>query len=337
MMFTEYDRPYIIAEIGANHNGDIEIAKKLIDKAKVCGANCAKFQSWTKESLMSKVIFEDAYKASGSDALEKSVDKYSVSEEELKDLADYCDSIGIDFNSTPFSEKEVDFLTDKIHVKFIKVASMDLNNLRFLAYIAKKKLPVVLSTGLGSLATVCEAVECLKDNGCPEVVLLHCISNYPPEDTDLNLNNIDMFRKTLDVKVGFSDHSIGVLAPTLSMAKGVCIIEKHFTLDKSMDGWDHSISADPAELKVICENAERAYKMLGSYTKKMVEPKDKRDAFQRSIVAANDIKKGQIIQECDLGYKRPGTGLSPNDSRFIVGKEAKRDISYDEIIRFEDF
>lgn len=339
----DYSKPYVIAEIGANHNGDMELAKKMIAIAKECGADCVKFQSWTKNSVSSKKVYEDNYflnddyRNRTDYTLEEIVDAYHIDEQKHRMLKEYCDEIGIDFNSTPFSKREVDLLVDELKVPFIKVASMDLNNIPFLTYIASKKKPVVVSTGLCDLSDVNDAVKCLRENGCNDIVLLHCVSIYPPKDEEVNLNNIDMLRANFLCPVGYSDHTLGTVAPILSMAKGVCIIEKHFTLDKTMEGWDHKVSANPEELKIICEAAKCGYKMLGRYDKVVNENKERREAFQRSIVAARPIQKGQIIQEEDLDYKRPGSGIPPKYYKFLIGKEAKRDITFDEIIRYEDF
>ena len=342
-ILMEDKKPYIIAEIGANHNGDMVLAKKMIDMAKKCGADCVKFQSWSKDTIFSKKVYEDNYflrddyRQRTDYTLESIVDKYHIGIKDHIELKEYCDEIGIDFNSTPFSKEEVDLLVDKLSVPFIKVASMDLNNIPFLKYIASKQKPVVISTGLCGLAAIAEAVECLESSGCREIVLLHCVSIYPPKDDQVNLNNIDMLRMNFGYPVGYSDHTLGTVAPILSLAKKVCIIEKHFTLNKNMEGWDHKVSANPEELKQIVEAAACGYKMLGSYKKMVNEDLERRNAFQRSIVAAKDIKIGHIITEEDLNYKRPGIGLSPKYSSFLIGKTAKRDIYYDEIIQMEDF
>lgn len=341
--FKEFCKPYIIAEIGANHNGDMVLAKKMIDEAKQCGADCVKFQSWSKDTIFSKKVYDenyflrDDYRNRTDYTLESIVEKYHIGIEQHRLLKEYCDKVQIEFNSTPFSKQEVDLLVDELKVPFVKVASMDLNNIPFLTYIAQKGVPVVMSTGLCGLSDVCDAIKCLKVNGCPEVILLHCVSIYPPKDEQVNLNNIDMLRQTFGCKVGYSDHTLGVVAPLMSLSKGVCIIEKHFTLDKNMVGWDHKISASPEELKIICDSAKVGYKMLGSYTKVVNEDKERREAFQRSIVAARPIKKGHVITEGDLDYKRPGSGIPPKYFKFIIGKEAKRSISYDEIITIKDF
>ena len=339
----EYRKPYIIAEIGSNHNGNMELAKRLINAAKECGADCVKFQSWSKDTIFSKKVYEnnfflqDDYRNRTDYTLEEIVDKYSIDREDHYMLKAYCDSIGIEFNSTPFSKREVDLLADELKVSFIKIASMDLNNIPFLKYVANKGLPVVLSTGLCNLADVSNAVNCLKENGCDNIVLLHCVSIYPPENNMVNLNNIDMLRQTFNCKIGYSDHTLGTIAPILAMGKGVCIIEKHFTIDKNMEGWDHKISANPEELSIICKAAETAYNMLGSYQKVVNENKERRDAFKRSIVAATDIKEGDAFNENNLDFKRPGTGLEPKYYELLEGRIAKRDITKDSLISLDDF
>lgn len=338
-----YGRPYVIAEIGANHNGDIVLAKEMIDKAKECGADCVKFQSWSKDSIFSKIVYKDNfflrddYRNRTDYTLEQIVDKYSIGKKEHLELKKYCDEIGIDFASTGFCKEEIDFLVDELDVPFIKVASMDVNNIPFLKHIASKKKPVVISTGLCELYDVVSAIKCLESNGCSEIVILHCVSIYPPKDEEVNLNNIEMYKKVFDYPIGYSDHTLGSVAPIMSLTMGVCMLEKHFTLDKNMVGWDHKISADPEDLKTICDAAKCGYKMLGTYNKVVSEDEERRNAFQRSIVAARDIYEGEVIQEADIDYKRPGTGIPPKYYEFVVGKTAKRDIAYDEIIQMSDF
>lgn len=338
----EFGRPYVIAEIGANHNGDMELAKKMISIAKKCGADAAKFQSWSKDTIFSKKVYDDNYflrddyRNRKDFTLEQIVDKYHIGNAQHHELKEYCDTVGIDFVSTPFSKPEVDLLVE-LEIPFIKIASMDLNNIPFLKYVASKEVPVAISTGLCGLADVSDAVNTLRSNGCDDVYLLHCVSIYPPQDEQVNLNNIDLLRMAFNLPIGYSDHTLGTIAPIMSIAKGACIIEKHFTLDKNMDGWDHKVSANPEELRMICEAAKHGYKMLGSYTKLVNEDQERREAFQRSIVASRAIKKGQIISEDDLDYKRPGTGIPPKYHEFIIGKEARRDIGYDELIQMNDF
>lgn len=336
-------RPYIIAEIGSNHNGDMELAKKMIDSAKECGADCAKFQSWSKDTIFSKKVYDenhflaDDYRNRTDYTLEEIVDEYSIDAKDHIELKKYCDHVGIDFASTPFSKREVDLLVDELNVSFVKVASMDISNEPLLSYIAKKGKPVIISTGLSRMSDICRAIECLEDNGCTQIVILHCVSIYPPDDSQVNLNNIDMLRECFGYPTGYSDHTLGAVAPIISLAKYPCVIEKHFTLDKNMEGWDHKVSADPQDLKQIVEAAHSAFTMLGSHRKVRNENEERRNAFCRSIVAAKPISQGQVITEEDIDFKRPGTGISPRDWRFVVGKTAKRDLSYDEIIQMEDF
>ncbi len=338
-----YGKPYIIAEIAANHNGDMELAKEMILKAKECGADCVKFQSWSKDSLFSRRVYRDNYflrddyRNRTDYTLEEIVDKYSIGKKEHTLLKEFCDEIGIDFASTGFCKEEVDFLVDELRVPFIKVASMDVNNIPFLKYIASKNIPVIISTGLCELSDVVDSIKCLEDNGCKQIVILHCVSIYPPKDDQVNLNNIEMYKKLFDYPIGYSDHTLGVIAPIMSLTMGVCMLEKHFTLDKNMVGWDHKISANPDELKQIADAAAVGYKMLGSYNKVVNEDEERRNAFQRSIVAARDLKAGEILQESDIDYKRPGTGISPKYYNFVIGRRLIKDVSYDELFTWEDF
>lgn len=337
-----YSKPYVIAEIGANHNGNIELAKKMVLSAKECGADCVKFQSWSKNTLFSKKVYEDNfflrddYRNRTDYTLESIVEEYSIGKDEHRQIKKYCDDIGIDFSSTGFCNEEVDFLVNELNVPFIKVASMDVNNIPLLKYIAKKGKPVVISTGLCELSDVVGAIECLEKNGCKQIVVLHCVSIYPPDDSQVNLNNIEMYKKVFEYPIGYSDHTLGTIAPIMSLTMGVCMIEKHFTLDKNMFGWDHKISANPEELKDICDAAKRGYVMLGTYKKVVSENKERREAFQRSIVAARDIKAGEVLKEEDLDYKRPGTGIPPKYYQHVVGRTAKKDIAFDSVIFWDD-
>ncbi|MRH41221.1 N-acetylneuraminate synthase [Aquibacillus halophilus] len=338
-----YSEPYIIAEIGANHNGDIELAKKMIDIANEKGVDAVKFQSWSKNSINSKKVYEDNYflsddyRSRTDHTLESIIEAYSIGMEEQKKLKEYCDKVGVTFSSTPFSREEVDFLVDELDVAFIKVASMDLNNLPFLEYIALKKKPIILSTGLSTIAEVDEAINTILSAGNDQIIILHCVSIYPPKDEEVNLNNIDMLRDLYALPTGYSDHTIGVTAPILSVSKGTCVIEKHFTLDKEMEGWDHKVSADPVELETMVKGCKSAYKMLGSYYKTVNESSEQKAAFRRSIVTTRNIKEGEIITEQDIEFKRPGTGIEPKYKDFVIGKRAKRDIQFDEIIQMNDF
>ncbi len=335
--------PYIIAELGSNHNGDMDIAKKMIDAAKEAGANCVKFQSWSKDSIFSRKAYEDNYfladdyRDRDDYTMEEIVEEYSISEQELLEMKKYSDKLGIDCTSTPFSEKEVDFLVDEMNTEFIKIASMDVNNYPFIDYIAKKNLPIVLSTGLSTLSEINNAIETIENAGNNKIVILHCVSIYPPEDDEINLCNIDTLSGMYEYPVGFSDHTLGTAIPIAAIAKGACMIEKHFTLDQTMEGWDHKISTTPDELREIVNGARKVHLALGTKRVYQEENQERILAFRRSIVAARDIAAGEIFDEKMLDYKRPGTGLAPGEIVNLIGKKARRDIEYDRIITFEDY
>ena len=337
------EEPYIISELGSNHNGDMKIAKKLIEASKNVGADCVKFQSWSKESIFSKKKYEDNfflnddYRNREDFTLEEIVEKYSISQEELAEMHDYSKKIGIDFTSTPFSRKEVDFLVDELDVPFIKIASMDLNNYPFLDYIARKNKPMVLSTGLSTLSEIDRAVETIENSGNNNLVILHCVASYPPKDEDINLRNLNTLSKIYSYPIGFSDHSLGPCLSLAAVANNACVIEKHFTLDKEMEGWDHAISADPNDMKTIVIDSKRVFKALGESKISRTESKERVSEFRRSIVASRDISSGEVFTEEMLDYKRPGIGLSPEHNQTIIGSTATRDILFDEIILMKDF
>ena len=336
-------KPYIIAELGSNHNGDMALAKKMIIEAKDAGADCVKFQSWSKDSIFSRKKYDDNYfiaddyRERDDFTLEEIVDAYSISEEELLEMKKFADQIGIDCTSTPFSKKEADFLVEKMNAPFIKVASMDLNNYPFLDYLAKKGKPMVISTGLSELNEIDRAVKTIENAGNHKIVILHCVSTYPPIDSDVHLNNIKTLMAVYpEYPIGFSDHTIGTAIPLASVALGACLIEKHFTLDKNMEGWDHKVSATKDELQEIIENSKRISEALGSYRITSPESDEKKREFRRSIVITRDINKGEQIKAEDIDYKRPGGGFAPEMTDFLIGRTANKDLSYDHILTKKD-
>jgi len=338
-----FTQPYIIAELGSNHNGDMKLAKKLIIEAKEAGADCVKFQSWSKDTIFARQKYEDNYfltddyRDRTDYTLEEIVDSYSISDTELLEMKMFADEIGIDCTSTPFSKKEADFLVDKLQTPFIKVASMDLNNYPFLAYLAKKGKPIILSTGLSELYEIDKAVKTIENSGNKQIVILHCVSTYPPVDTDVNLNNIKTLMATYpEYPVGFSDHTLGTAIPLASVALGACLIEKHFTLDKNMEGWDHKVSATKDELQELVENSKRISEALGSFRITATETDEKKREFRRSIVLTRKMKKGEVIQAEDIDYKRPGGGLDPEMTNFVIGRTISRNLSFDHILLKED-
>jgi len=318
-------KPYIIAEIGNNHNGKMFLAKKMMLAAKKAGADCVKFQTFSTNSLFSKKFLEKNIR------LRNQSNKYTLKLNDFITLKKYARTIKIDFTATPFSFKEADFLINKLKVKIIKIASMDLNNYPLIEYIAKKKVPVILSTGFGTNNEIKKAVFILKKKKV-KFSLLHCISEYPPIDKKLNIKRIKSLAKSYSVPIGFSDHSIGFDASLTALALGAKIIEKHFTLNKKMDGWDHAISANPLELKIICNFSKKINSILGKSKIYRTETNSNVIKFRRSIVAAKNIKLGSKIKFVDLDYKRPGDGISPSEYKKLIGKKTKRNIDIDEQI-----
>ena len=338
-----YSEPYIIAEIGANHNGDIDLAKKIIDSAKECGADAVKFQSWTPSSLIAKEEYDRNQTYNDGDggkkhfgSLKEMVQKYYLREEQHFELKAYCEEIGIDFCSSPFSNAEVNLLV-KLDVPFLKIASMDINNLELLKHMAKTQKPILLSTGMSTISEIGKAVKTIEAEGNRQIIILHCISIYPPEYEDIHLNNIKMLQQTFDYPIGFSDHTIGTSIPLASVALGACVIEKHFTLDKDMPGWDHQISADPKELKEIVRESKNIQQALGSFSRIVSEDEEsKKLKFRRSIVAGRTLKNGEVLKLEDLEVKRPGTGIAPDEIKYVVGRTLNRDINTDDLILWKD-
>jgi len=343
MNFNQLDSPYIIAELGSNHNGDMNLAKRLIIEAKEAGADCVKFQSWSKESIFSKRKYDencflsDDYRDRSDYTLEEIVDEYAISESELLDMKKFSDEVGIDCTSTPFSNNEADFLVDVLDAPFIKVASMDLNNYPFLQYLAEKGKPIVLSTGLSELYEIDKAVKTIESSGNFQIAILHCVSTYPPSDNNVNLNNIKTLQAIYpEYLVGFSDHTLGTAIPLASAALGAKIIEKHFTLDKDMEGWDHKVSANKAEMKVISEGVKRISMALGSKRIVSTESEEQKQEFRRSIVINKALSEGHLLQEGDLDFKRPGGGYAPEYKDYLVGRKICRDLEYDHILTKDD-
>jgi len=332
--------PYIIAEIGSNHNGDMKLCKLLIDSAKKCGADAVKFQSWSKTSLISQAEYArntnyaDKKKHFGS--LEEMVEKYQLTPEQHYEVKRYCDEQGITFLSSGFSKEEIDLLDD-VGVPAFKIASMDVNYLPLLEYIAGKHKPVILSTGMATIGEIELAVHTLKKGGSGPIALLHCISIYPPAYENINLRNMEMLTQAFDMPVGFSDHSLGTAIPLAAIALGACIIEKHFTLDKNLDGWDHAISADPSELEIIVREGKNVFHALGYSIRSVTDAEmEKRKKFRRSIVTAHSLKKGDKLDLGDLDFKRPGTGIAPNEVNYVIGRLLKRSLERDVELSWND-
>lgn len=329
---------FIIAEAGVNHNGDLNIAKKLIDKAAEAGADAIKFQTFKAENLVTKEAPKADYQrdTTGEGNQFEMLKKLELSEKDHIILKKYCEEKGILFLSTPFDFESVDIL-EKIDVPLYKVSSGDLTNLPLLKYIAKKQRPIILSTGMANLAEVEEAVYVIWREGNRDVILLHCTSNYPTAYEDVNLRAMITLKEAFKVPVGYSDHTTGIEVSIAAVALGASIIEKHFTLSRNMIGPDHKASSEPDEFKYMVDSIRNIEKAMGDGIKRCSEREENtKMVVRKSIVAAKNISKGEFIRSTDICLKRPQGGLKPKYIDDIIGKVAVRDINENEFITFED-
>lgn len=328
------DHVLIIAEAGVNHNGDVEVAKRLIDTAQKCGADIVKFQTAKLESLVTKNAPMAEYQKNNigkSESQRKMLEKLLLSYDEFKDLSLYCREKRIEFLSTPFDIDSISFLNDL--VGFWKVPSGEITNFPYLREIAQTGKKVVLSTGMSNLREVSQAVETLCKYGTKEMVLLHCTTNYPTSYEEVNLNAMLSLKDRFNLPVGYSDHTPGIEVPIAAVAMGAQVIEKHFTLDKTMEGPDHKASLEPNELEAMIKAIRNIEQALGDGVKKPTESEKGNMAVARkSIVAGRKIKKGEVFTEENITTKRPGTGVSPMLWDKVIGTAADREYEEDEMI-----
>lgn len=340
--FKEGEKTVIIAEIGVNHNGDLGIAKRMVDMAKKAGADIAKFSAFKSEKEISKFAAKAPYqekntsREEGENQLEM-CKKLELSESEFKEIKDYCAKIKMPFLCSAFELDSLDFLVDTLKVKTIKIPSPEITNIPFLKQIGAKKVGAILSTGASTLIEVGIAIETLLKSGCPELVLFHCVSNYPAPYDQINLCAMQTLKKVFNLPVGFSDHTIGIEVPIIAATLGAVAVEKHFTLDRKMKGPDHQASAEPDELKKIIEGVKIVHLSLGSSVKKpSLCEMDNLNLIRKSLVAAHDLKKGTSLTEKDIEIKRPEGGIKPEDFDKIIGFRINRNIEYDELLTWKD-
>lgn len=329
---ADYSRPYIIAEVNSSHNGNIEVAKKMIDVAVDAGCDCVKFQSWSSSTLYSRSYYKE------NPIAKRFVDKFSMTSETLMEMARYCRMKKIGFSSTPYSKDEVDFLVEECNVPFIKVSSMEVNNPEFLGYIAKKGLPTIISTGMADISEVKRAINIFESLGNRNVILLHCVSLYPTPIPNINVNNILGLRECFpDYPIGFSDHTVGDTSAIVSIALGAAAIEKHITLDASKIGMDNQMAMEPDALKQYVIRCHEANSALGTKERILLdEEKVQRKNMRRSIVTTRELKCGHVLSREDMDVKRPGIGISPDKIDELVGKRLKKDIGFDILIMNSD-
>ena len=325
----------IIAEAGVNHNGSLAAAKQMVLAARNAGADYIKFQTFSPEKLVSVYAEKAEYQKQTTGTEESQLEmlkKLALTQEDFLELKTYCRQQGIGFLSTPFDLDSIHFL-DKLNMDFWKLPSGEITNLPYLLEIAGTGKPVVMSTGMCGMEEIRQAVDCLKKAGTPEITLLHCNTEYPTPMEDVNLKAMITMEKEFCLPVGYSDHTRGIESPVAAAALGACVLEKHFTLDRGMEGPDHQASLEPEELKAMVTAVRNVEEALGSGKKEPSQSEQKNRAVARkSIVAKCRIKKGERFSEENLTVKRPGTGISPMRWPELMGQTADRDYAEDELI-----
>lgn len=329
-------KTFIIAEAGDNHNGDINLAYKLIDCAKEAGADAVKFQTFVTEDIICQDAQMAEYQKKNIGVEESQFDmvkKLELSFEQFKELKAYCDKIGIKFMTTAFDLKSVDFVANELKLDIFKIPSGEITNYPYLVKIAKTKKPVLLSTGMASLDEIEQTIKVLKDNGTEQIILLQCTTEYPAPLDSVNLLAMKTMQDKFGCDIGYSDHTKGIKVSLYAVAMGATVIEKHFTLDKNLPGPDHKASLEPQELKDLVDGVRELEIIMGDGIKRAQTAEIKNISIARkSIVAAKNIKKGEIFSAENLACKRPGDGISPMRWNDIVGKVAARDYKMDEKI-----
>lgn len=324
----------IIAEAGVNHNGSLEMAKRLALAAKEAGADYVKYQTFVPDRLVSRFAEKAAYqkKTTGCGSQIDMLRKLELSFDDFRNLSAYCMEIGIGFLSTAFDMESVTFL-EELGIEIWKIPSGEVTNLPYLLRLGKTGKPIILSTGMCEEQEVAEAVAALHEGGAENITLLHCTTEYPAPLEDINLLAMNALRKRFRLPVGYSDHTEGIVVPVAAAALGACVIEKHFTLDRAMEGPDHKASLEPHELCAMVNAVRQVERALGSPHKGCVaSEQSNRDIARKSIVAARSIQAGEIFTEENLTVKRPGTGLSPMRWYEVLGKRATRNYDQDEMI-----
>lgn len=324
----------VIAEAGVNHNGSYELACQLVDAAKEAGADYIKFQTFHSENLVSKTAKKADYqvKTTGDDTQFNMLKQLELTECEFVELKKYCEKQGIHFLSTPFDVESIRFLND-LDMPFWKIPSGEVTNYPYLVALAKTGNPIVMSTGMCELSQIADAIRVLKENGAGNIKLLHCNTEYPTPYEDVNLRAMQTLKKEFGCEVGYSDHTRGIEIPIAAVALGAMIIEKHFTIDRNMEGPDHKASLEPDELKQMVTSIRKVEKAMGTGIKIPSNSEKKNMAIARkSIVALTDIKHGDVFNEDNITTKRPGNGISPMKWLEVLGQKAKRDFQKDELI-----
>lgn len=323
----------IIAEAGVNHNGDVNLAFKLCDEAKKAGADVVKFQTWKTEAIITKQVAQADYQKENTNKEESQYEmlkRLELSQDDFRRIKHHCDAIGIQFASTADEAESLDFLIE-IGIPFIKIGSGEIGNIPFLRHIGTKKMPVILSTGMSSLADIDLSLQVLREGGAEDITLLHCTTSYPCQYEDVNLNAMKTIQDAFRCPVGYSDHTMGNIVAVSAVAMGATVIEKHFTLDRNMDGPDHRASLVPEELKNLVDSIRNIEKAMGSGVKEpAVIEKEISTVVLKRIVAKRKISIGSVITEDDICVKRNDCGALARDWDRIVGTVAMKEYLEDE-------
>lgn len=328
---------FIIAEVGVNHNGSLEIAKKLINASKDCGVDAVKFQTFKADKLVSKKAQKAEYQKNNTNSNESQyemIKKLELTDEDHKELVSYCNEKEILFLSSPFDLDSIDLL-DHLGINIFKIPSGEITNLPYLQKIGKLNKNVILSTGMADIGEIEDALDVLVENGTEreKITILQCNTEYPTPYEDVNLKAMLTIKNTFDVKVGYSDHTKGIEVPIAAVALGAEVIEKHFTLDRNMEGPDHKASLEPDELKLMVVAIRNIDKALGNGIKKPSKSELKNKPIARkSLVAIKRIEKGELFTEYNIGIKRPGTGISPMRWDEVIGKFSSKVFDRDDLI-----
>jgi len=331
---------FVIAEAGVNHNGDLKLARDLIDLAVDAGADAVKFQTFRADLLATPTAPKAEYQLQTTGTAESQLEMLrglELSSNAHRELQAYCRERGIIFLSTPFDEESVDFL-DSLGVPAFKISSGDLTNSPLLEYIAGKGKPVILSTGMSEISELIEAISVLNLAGCENPILLHCVSNYPADPAEVNLRAMQTMRAAFDLPVGFSDHTEGIDVSLAAVALGACVIEKHFTLDRTLPGPDHRASLEAAELRQLIQSIRRIESALGNGRKVPTASEvETAKVARRSLFASVDIPAGATLKREMVMMRRPGTGLSPAILNTLIGQRAVSDIAAGTILEIDMF
>lgn len=331
---------FVIAEAGVNHNGDVELARQLIDAAKESGADAVKFQTFKTEKVLVRDAPKAAYQKSaegGDESYWEMGKKLELSYDDFRELNAYCEECGILFLSTPFDSESADFL-NALGMPIFKISSGEVTNLPFLAHVARFGKPIILSTGMASLEEVAEAVSVLRTGGCRDVILLQCTTNYPADPADANLLAMTAMRERFDTLVGYSDHVKSNLVSFASVALGACVVEKHFTLDKRLPGPDHQASLEPDELSDLTEGISMVSISLGDGVKRPASSEAETTIVaRRSLVAGVDLEPGMVLDMSQVEILRPGSGLSPALLATLTGQKLVRHVKAGTLLSREDF